>query len=560
MNTVKASTESQKLNQLFDKEWSYLMKTYPTWAYSLGHKSAARLWSDNSIHAYEKRRAHNKNYLKQLKKIQRKKLSKQDKLSYDLDLYQTQLSVDGQAFDSYLFPVTQLWGPQQGPPRTINQMPKKNKKNYTDILERLKNLPKYVDQTTELLKIGLSKGVTPPQISIKSVPDQILALTTEDMNKHPMYRPFLEMPKSVKNKTYFQNEAKKILINKVNPTYKKLYGFFKGKYLPGSRKSISFSALPNGKKWYSQKVREMTTTDLSPDEIHKIGLSEVQRIKKEMNQIIVGLKFKGSFKEFLTFLKTDSQFFYKKKNDLLMGYRDIAKRADAKIPQLFNLMPRLPYGIEPVPSYSEKAQTTAYYVRGSIEAGRAGLFYANTYKLDSRPKWEMEALTLHEAVPGHHLQISIAKELTGIPNFRKHGHFTAYVEGWGLYAESLGEELGFYKDPYSKFGQLTYEMWRAVRLVVDTGMHSKGWTRKQSIEYFNKYTGKTKHDIEVEVDRYIVMPAQALAYKIGELKIKELKKYRQKKLGDQFDIREFHDQILDAGALPLSLLEAKLKL
>ncbi|HET9212856.1 MAG TPA: DUF885 domain-containing protein, partial [Thermoanaerobaculia bacterium] len=306
-------------------------------------------------------------------------------------------------------------------------------------------------------------------------------------------------------------------------------------------------------------ARVSTTTTLTPEQIHQIGLAEVKRIRKEMDALIASTGFKGSFEDFCKFLRTDPRFFYDKPEDLLMGYRDIAKRIDPELIRLFGRLPRLPYGVIPVPSYSEKSQTTAYYEDGSLAAGRPGEFYANTYDLKSRPKWEMEALTAHEAVPGHHLQLSLAQELEGVPEWRKHDDYTAFVEGWGLYAESLGEEIGLYKDPYSRFGQLTYEMWRAIRLVVDTGMHTMGWTRQQAIDYFKANSAKAEHDIEVEVDRYIVWPAQALAYKIGELKLKELRAYAQKELGPGFDVRAFHDHVLGNGAVPLDLLEKNVR-
>ncbi|MGH8015935.1 MAG: DUF885 domain-containing protein, partial [Candidatus Zixiibacteriota bacterium] len=289
------------------------------------------------------------------------------------------------------------------------------------------------------------------------------------------------------------------------------------------------------------------------------GMSEVKRIHAEMDKVIQGTGFKGDFAAFCDFLRTDPQFFFDKPEDLLTEYRNICKKADPELIKLFGRLPRLPYGVEPVPSYAEKSQTTAYYGGGSLEAGRPGVFYANTYDLKSRPKWEMEPLSLHEAVPGHHLQTAIAAELEGLPEFRKRGWFTAYGEGWGLYSESLGEEMGFYTNPYSKFGQLSYEMWRAIRLVVDVGMHYKGWSKQQAIDFFTSNVGKAEHDINVEVDRYISWPGQALAYKIGELKIKELRAYSTKELGDKFNVRAFHDQILGNGPLPLDVLEKQIK-
>jgi uncharacterized protein (DUF885 family) len=355
-------------------------------------------------------------------------------------------------------------------------------------------------------------------------------------------------------------EAVTAFKEQVAPAFRKLHDYLANTYVTASRESIAMGDLPNGKAWYAFQARVSTTTNLTPEQIHQIGLSEVKRIRKEMDDLIASTGFKGSFEDFCKLLRTDPRFFYDKPEDLLTGYRDIAKRIDPELVKLFGRLPRLPYGVIPVPSYSEKSQTTAYYDEGSLAAGRPGEFYANTYDLKSRPKWEMEALTAHEAVPGHHLQLSLAQELEGeVPEWRKHDDYTAFVEGWGLYAESLGSEIGLYKDPYSRFGQLTYEVWRAIRLVVDTGMHTMGWTRQQAIDYFKANSAKAEHDIEVEVDRYIVWPGQALAYKIGELKIKELRAYAQKELGPKFDVRAFHDHVLGNGAVPLDLLEKNVK-
>ncbi|HSM68383.1 MAG TPA: DUF885 domain-containing protein, partial [Xanthomonadales bacterium] len=325
------------------------------------------------------------------------------------------------------------------------------------------------------------------------------------------------------------------------------------------RDSIGLSDLPDGEAWYAYNVKQRTTTELTPEEIHEIGLAEVKRIRAEMDQVIASAGFEGSFGEWMAFLRTDPQFYHTTAEGLLQEYRDIAKRADPELMKVFGHLPRTPYGVIPIPSYAEKSQTTAYYQRGSVQAGRPGYFYANTYALDTRPRWEMEALTLHEAVPGHHLQLAIQDELEDVPWFRQIGGYTGFTEGWGLYSESLGEEMGFYQDPYSKFGQLTYEMWRAVRLVVDTGMHHLGWTRQQAIDYFKENAPKQEHDIIVEIDRYIVWPGQALAYKLGELKIKELRAFASDELGDRFDIRAFHDQVLGRGALPLHMLDANIR-
>jgi uncharacterized protein (DUF885 family) len=406
------------------------------------------------------------------------------------------------------------------------------------------------------LERGLAAGVTPPRVTMRDVPQQILNLLPEDPWESALLRPFTKFPESVPpaERERLKREALAVYGDHLAPIYRKLHDYLVVTYIPGCREAIAMTSMPDGEAWYAYNVRMMTTTDMTPQQIHDLGQSEVRRIRAEMEKVIAGAGYENRFDDFTEFLRTDPQFYFTEAEALLTAYRDISKRADAELPRLFGTLPRLPYGVTPVPSYAEKSQTTAYYQGGSLEAGRAGQFFANTYALDTRPKWEMEALTLHEAVPGHHLQIALAQELD-IPWFRRFGGETAFVEGWGLYSESLGEEMGFYTDPYSKFGQLTYEMWRAVRLVVDTGMHSLGWTRDQAIEFFKANTGKTEHDIVVEVDRYIVWPGQALAYKIGELKIKEIKARAQAELGEAFDIRAFHDALLGNGALPLSVLE-----
>jgi uncharacterized protein (DUF885 family) len=412
-----------------------------------------------------------------------------------------------------------------------------------------------------LLDRGLAEGITPPKVTLRDVPAQVESLLVDDPMTSPMLKAFQSFPDAVPGpeRERLKREAAAAFTGQVVPAYRKLHGYLVNTYLPAARESIATGDLPNGKAWYAYLAHSYTTTDLTPEQIHQIGLAEVARIRTQMDAQMAATGFKGSFAEFCNFLRTDPRFFYDKPEDLLTGYRDIAKRIDPELVKLFGKLPRLPYGVIPVPAYSEKSQTTAYYEEGSLAAGRPGEFNANTYDLKSRPKWEMEALTSHEAVPGHHLQLALAQELEGVPEWRRYDDYTAFVEGWGLYSESLGGEIGLYKDPYSRFGQLTYEIWRAIRLVVDTGIHTMGWTRQQAIDYFKANSAKAEHDIEVEIDRYIVSPGQALAYKLGELKIKEMRAYAQKELGDRFDIRAFHDHVLGNGAVPLDLLERNIK-
>jgi uncharacterized protein (DUF885 family) len=340
----------------------------------------------------------------------------------------------------------------------------------------------------------------------------------------------------------------------VAPALQALADFVERDYLPACRESIAASALPDGEAYYAHAVRRETTTRLTPAEVHAIGLSEVARIRGEMQAVIQQVGFGGSFAEFVAFLRSDPRFYFTRSEDLITAYRDVAKRADAELPALFAVLPRQPYGVREIPAHEGPAQPAAYYQRGAPDGSRAGFFWANTYKLDTRPKYEMEALTLHEAVPGHHLQIARAAELGDLPDFRRNTGPTAYVEGWALYAEWLGYEMGFYTDPYARFGQLTYEMWRAGRLVVDTGLHALSWTRQRAIDFLEESTAKTANDIAVEVDRYIVWPGQALAYKIGELEIRRLRREAEAALGERFDLRSFHTALLDEGALPLDVL------
>ncbi|HTO04678.1 MAG TPA: DUF885 domain-containing protein, partial [Opitutus sp.] len=409
---------------------------------------------------------------------------------------------------------------------------------------------------------GLKQGVTPPQITLRDVPGQVRNQIPAEPFESPLLAGFANLSPTISGEEgqRLRSEAAKIFSAEVRPAFERLHAFLTEQYIPGARKTIAASDLPEGAAWYAWSIKVQTSTDLTAQEIHNIGLAEVARLRAEMERVKHVAGFTGSLDEFFIHLRTDRKFYFTDKDELIRAYRDIAKRADPQLMKLFKTLPRTSYGVLPVPGYAEKSQTTAYYYPGAPDAGRPGYFFANTYALDTRPKWEMESLTLHEAVPGHHLQISLAQELGSLPEFRRWAGYTAFVEGWGLYAESLGEEMGFYADPYSKFGQLTYEMWRAIRLVVDTGMHALGWTREEAIEFFKKNAGKTEHDIVVEIDRYIVWPGQALAYKLGELKIKELRAVATKELGAKFDVRLFHDEVLKNGAVPLSVLEEQIKL
>jgi uncharacterized protein (DUF885 family) len=554
-------SEAKRLHDLFDTDWAYTMANSPETATYVGYPGGQTKWTDLSPAAIAERKRLAQRSLTVLATIDPGQVNGPDRISYDLFKRQTEEAVEGTRFPLELYQVTPLAGVQQDAAQIFDAMPASTTVQLENELARLRALPALVGQSIVLMEEGLKRGVTPPQITLRDVPAQVLNQIPEDPFKSPLLEGFVNLAPTIPGEDglRLRAEAAKVYTAEVRPAFERLHAFLTDRYIPGARTSIAASALPDGAAWYAWLIKTHTTTNLTAQEIHDIGLAEVKRIHGEMERVKALTGFKGSMEEFFTYLRTDPKFYFTDKDELLRAYRDIAKRADPQLMKLFKTLPRTSYGVLPVPSYAEKSQTTAYYNQGSPEAGRPGYFYANTYALNTRPKWEMEPLTLHEAVPGHHLQISLAQELGSLPEFRRWGGYTAFVEGWGLYSESLGEELGFYTDPYAKFGQLTYEMWRAIRLVVDTGMHALGWTREQAIEYFKANAGKSEHDIVVEIDRYIVMPGQALAYKLGELKIKELRAFATRELGAKFDVRLFHDEVLKNGAVPLRVLDDQIK-
>jgi uncharacterized protein (DUF885 family) len=557
---------AERLNALFDLAHRQQMLESPEWATMIGWPDADRgRWSDYSLAADERWRRIAHRRLEVLDAIDRAELDEAARMNYDLYRWAAELGIEGDNFPGEYLVINQMGGPQQWIPQFLTQVPVRTVADYEDLLTWMRSVPELLGHTRERLEKGLEAGVVPPKVTLRDVADQIAAQAPEDPESSPLFRPFAQLQDQPGeaipqvDRERLRAAAREAISTAVAPAYRELHRFWVEEYYPKTRDSIAMADLPDGEAWYAHRVKASTTTDLTPKQIHEIGLREVARIRDEMAKIMRETGFEGSFEEFFELLRTDERFYFDTPEELLAAYRDIAKRIDPELVKLFGKLPRLPYGIKPIPDYAEKSQTTAYYEPGSLEAGRPGFFAANTYDLKSRPRWEMEALTVHEAVPGHHLQLSLAQELEDVPEFRKHMGTTAFVEGWGLYSESLGPELGLYQDPYSKFGQLTYEIWRAIRLVVDTGMHSMGWSREQAIEFFKANAGKAEHDIVVEVDRYIVWPGQALAYKIGELKIKELRAYAEGELGEDFDIRAFHDTVLGNGSVPLEVLEAEIK-
>jgi len=554
-------TDSQRLERYYQLSYDLAMLESPQSATYRGDPRGQDRLDDLSEDGIERRRQADRDSLALIKSIDRIKLSHDDRVNYDLRLNSLERAVYSQRFPTQYLQMNQMGGPQTSLASTLAMMPNAKTGQLEDQIARMEALPAYIDQSIVLMRKGLETGVTPPKITLRAVPQQIRNQLVDDAMDSPLLKGFVNIPASVDplQADSLRKRAAEVYSQKLVPAYERLLDFTENEYLPAARESIAARDLPDGEAWYQNNVARRTTTDLTPAQIHEIGLGEVKRIRAQMDSIIESTGFEGSFEEFLHFLRTDPQFFHTSAEDLMREYRDISKRADPELARLFGVLPRTPYGVIEVPDYNAKSTTTAYYQPGSMRSGRPGYYFANTYALDTRPRWEMEALSLHEAVPGHHLQISLQRELENVPWFRQFAQYTAFSEGWGLYAESLGEEMGFYKSPYSKFGQLTYEMWRAIRLVVDTGMHYLGWSRQQAIDFFKENAGKSEHDIVVEIDRYIVWPGQALAYKIGELKFKELRAYAEQTLGEDFDIRAFHDEVLGKGAVPLDVLDANLR-
>ncbi|MFN2514867.1 MAG: DUF885 family protein [Pyrinomonadaceae bacterium] len=547
---------TKALHNLFDREWDYTLEQNPTFASHLGDRRWNDRWSDISIAAIKRRSEHNSDVLRQLAKIDRSKLSPADQLNYDLFKKDYEIDIEEHKYRWYLVPLNQRGGIQ-----TENELADSLRfetvKDYQDWIARLNRFPVYMDQTIALLREGARTRIILPKVIMQRVPGQIDKQIVAKADESLFYKPFKDFPQTiaVADQTRLKGEALASIGANIVPSYKRLKRFFVEEYLPASVDEVGAWQMPEGEAMYAFFVRKYTTTNVTPREVHEKGLSEVKRIRAAMQDVMNQVGFKGTLQEFFRYLRTDKRFYYDTPEELFAAYEAISKRIDPNVVKVFRKLPRMPYGVEPIPVAIAPDTTTAYYRGPAADGSRAGTYFVNLYKPESRPKWEMMALSLHEAVPGHHLQIALAQEQGDIPNFRRYGGYTAFVEGWGLYAESLGDDMGLYDDPYAKFGQLTYEMWRAVRLVVDTGIHQMHWTRKQAIDYFMENAAKQELDIINEVDRYISWPGQALAYKTGQLKIKELRERANRELGSKFDLREFHDVVLGSAAVPLDVLE-----
>ncbi len=509
---------------------------------------------------YQKEANYAKEQLDLLNEINENDLSDTEKISLTLLKFTLQETIDYNSFEQYLNPLLSDSGFHVDLPYMVHHL-----NNYDDVkkyLNKLTALPVFVDQHLDLLQLALVKGITQPKVIFKGYESTYNTHITDNPVDNFFYSPFKDLPSTLTNfqKDSVIEQAKALIELIVVPQFKRIKNFFEVEYFPNARKSIGISEIPNGKAFYQNRINFYTTsTQYTADDIHQIGLKEVAKIKAEMEKIITDLNFKGSFADFLKFLRTDEQFYAKTPNELLMIARDMAKRVDAQLPKFFKTLPRKPYGVAPVPDAIAPKYTAGRYIGTTKNSTEPGYYWVNTYDLKSRTLYTLPSLTVHEAVPGHHLQISLNNELgDSIPEFRKNMYLSAYGEGWGLYCEFLAEEMSMYTTPYEKFGQLTYEMWRACRLVVDTGIHAKGWTREQVVDFMSSNTALSLHEINTETDRYISWPGQALSYKIGELKIRELRTKAEKELGIKFDIREFHEIVLEEGTVTLPILETRI--
>jgi len=547
----------KRLHQLFETEWERGLAENPIRAAYLGDRRFDDRWPDLSVEALARSHASDRRVLDALASIPADALSPDDRLNHDLFGRLYRGDIDAYRWGLQYLPVTQRGGVQSAH-EVAELLSFATARDYENWIARLNGIGRYVDQTVALMREGMRRGLTQPRVIMERVPGQVARQVVDDPAASPFYAPFLKMPDAIPGaeQRRLRAAALESIGREVVPAYRRFHEFVAKQYLPACRDTVGIWDTPGGADWYGQRIRWFTTTELTADEIHEIGLREVARIRGEMQRVMERVGFAGSFEDFLRFLRTDARFRHTDPQQLLQAYLAMSKRIDPLLPQFFGRLPRMPYGVRPIPAESAPDTTTAYYQPPSLDGRRAGYYYVNLYKPEERPTYEIPVLTIHEAVPGHHLQIALAQELGEQPKFRRALEATAFVEGWGLYSESLGEEMGLYEDPYDKFGQLTYEMWRAVRLVVDTGMHQKRWSRERAIEYFKANAAKSELDIVNEIDRYISWPGQALAYKIGELRIKELRAGAKAGLGDRFDLREFHDAVLGSGAVPLDVLEA----
>jgi uncharacterized protein (DUF885 family) len=548
---------AQRLHDLFHREWENRLREDPLYATYVGRHDYDDRLPSMKREDLERRAKELRGFLGELAAIERSKLPAEDVVSAEMLREDLEDRIADFELGLWQMPFNSDSGFHAEFAQLPDQMPFQSVRDYENYIQRLRQWPRYVGEQIELMRIGIQRGMTVPREVLPDDDTRISGHIVDDPEKSIFYEPFQEKLNALPaaDQERLRREGREAVIQGVVAGFRQLRDFYQNEYLPHARKTIGASELPDGRKFYEQQVRHYTTLDVTPEEVHKIGLAEVERIDKEMREVIRQTGYQGDFPAFLAHLRTDPRFYPKSGDELLKDAAWIAKQIDGKLPALFGRLPRLPYTVRPVPEHLAPRYTAGRYVDPPFGSTEPGVYWVNVYKPETRALYNLEALTLHEAVPGHHLQTALARELEGVPEFRRFLYLSAFGEGWGLYSEWLGLEAGFYKDPYSNFGRLTYEMWRACRLVVDTGMHAMGWTRQQALDYLATHTALPLHEVETETDRYISWPGQALAYKMGELKIKELRKKAETELGSRFDVRAFHDVVLGSGSVPLKVLE-----
>jgi uncharacterized protein (DUF885 family) len=549
-----------RFDKLLAEAWELDKKENPLLATATGdHRYNDRLPSVAAADL-ERRAAAARAQLEALQAIDSAALDPQDRVSYAMFARDLRRDLARRQFRAERIPITSDSGFHTGISRLAQEVPLANPKDYENYIARLRAIPTYFEQHVAHMREGLATGFTSSQIALAGYESTMQTHAVDAPEKSVFWKPFASFPPGVPagEQERLRAAGRDAITTAVVPAYRGLLEFFTKEYRPGARQTLGASELPDGKAYYGWLVKDFTTLDVTPEAVHKIGQGEVERIRSEMDAVVKKSGFQGSFPAFLEFLRTDPRFYAKTPDELIRQASWIAKRMDGKLQSLFGKLPRQPYGVEPVPDDLAPKYTGGRYVGAPLDGRRAGTYWVNTYALETRPFYQLESLTLHEAVPGHHLQNALTKELDGIPPFRRYSYVNAFGEGWGLYSERLGIEAGFYQDPYSDFGRLSYEMWRACRLVVDTGIHTMGWTRQQAIDYMSERTALSKHEVTNEIDRYISWPGQALAYKMGELKIRELRARAEKQLGTGFDVRAFHDAVLAYGSVPLDVLDKQI--
>ncbi len=552
---------ASRLHDLFAREWAFRLAEQPLTATGAGVHDYDHLLPDVSVAAETKRNARRQAFLGQLESIDRTALDHDDQVSYDLFRWQLEQQLEDAHHPGHRIPITADSGFHIGFARLATEMPLADVDGYEDYIARLRDFPRYAKQHIARLEEGVESGWTLPRVVLEGYELTISSHVVSAADESVFFAPFTGFPASVApaDRERLEASGRTAIETAVIPAYRDFLRFMTETYIPGARTSIGASSMPGGGDYYAARVRHFTTLDLTPQAVHDIGKREVARIRADMQSIIDGLGFEGDFAAFLDFLRTDERFYAKTADELLMRAAHLAKTMDGKLPALFGRLPRQPYTVAPVPDAIAPKYTGGRYVSAGLGSTQAGTYWVNTYGLQNRPLYVLPALTLHEAVPGHHLQIALNAELEDLPAFRRFEYISAFGEGWGLYSEWLGVEAGMYRDAYEDFGRLTYEMWRACRLVVDTGLHAFGWSRQQAMDFLAENTALSLHEVRTETDRYIAWPGQALAYKMGELTIRRLRKEAEDALGLQFDIRAFHDAVLRNGSVPLGILEQEIR-